>query len=225
MLDSLFRIFDNIIVLDVETTGLDPKRDEIIELAALRFDKLRGILSSECELDMLVKLSAGRRLTPFITGLTGISENMLADEGLEKEHACDRFSAWLDCPNLLLIAYNAQFDLSFLHYFMARFGKAYLLNHVKVLDAMTVYKDRKLYPHTLKDAVSAYALKTQNTHRAIDDVKATFELLCAMEQELDDLDRYINLFGYNPRYGINGQRIASVRYLPQPYDMTKKLYE
>jgi DNA polymerase-3 subunit epsilon len=225
MLDSLYRNFDNIIVLDVETTGLDPKRDEIIELAALRLVKMRDIPSSDRELDLLVKLSAGGRLTPFITGLTGISETLLAAEGIAKEHACDKFSAWLDCSNLLLIAYNAQFDLSFLHYFLARFGKAYLLNHVKVLDAMTVYKDRRPYPHTLKDAVSAYMLKTQNTHRAIDDVKATLELLCAMEHEQDDLDRYVNLFGYNPRYGINGQRIASVRYLPQPYDMTKKLYE
>ena len=94
-----------------------------------------------------------------------------------------------------------------------------------MLDALTVYKDRRPYPHTLKDAIAAYQLKTQNTHRAIDDVKATFELLCAMEQELNDLDQYINLFGYNPRYGMNGRRIASVRYRPQAYGLKKKLYE
>lgn len=225
MLDSLFRNFDNIIVMDVETTGLNPKHDEIIEFAALRLDKMRAIPFSDAELDLLIKLPAGRRLPPVITGLTGISEKLLAADGIAKVHACDKFSAWLNCSNLLLIAYNAQFDLSFLHYFMAQFGKAYLLNPVKVLDALTVYKDRRPYPHTLKDAVAAYLLKTQNTHRAIDDVKATLELLCAMEQELDDLDRYVNLFGYNPRYGINGQRIASVRYRPQAYDMKKKLYE
>ncbi|MDW7658096.1 MAG: 3'-5' exonuclease [Bacillota bacterium] len=225
MLDSLFRNFDSIIVLDVETTGLYPKRDEIIELAALRIDRTRDILSSGNELDLLVKLSTGRHLPPVITGLTGISEKLLEDDGITKELACERFLALLDCSNPLLAAYNAQFDLNFIYHFLTRFGKADLLGSVKMLDAMTVYKDRRTYPHTLKDAVSAYKLKTQNTHRAIDDVKATFELLCAMEQECDDLERYINLFGYNPRYGINGRRIDSVRYLPQPYDALKKLYE
>lgn len=224
MLDSLFRNFDSIIVLDVETTGLDPKREEIIELAALRIDKTRDVLSFGSELDLLVKLSSGRRLPTVITGLTGISEKML-ENGVTKELACERFLALLDCPNLLLAAYNAQFDLSFLYYFLNRFGKADLLSNIKMLDAMTVYKDRRAYPHTLKDAVAAYKLKTQNTHRAIDDVKATFELLCAMEKECDDLERYINLFGYNPKYGVNGRRIATIRYLPQPYDALSKLYD
>ena len=39
MLDALFEQFDNLVVLDTETTGIDCKRDEIIELAALRIVK------------------------------------------------------------------------------------------------------------------------------------------------------------------------------------------
>jgi DNA polymerase-3 subunit epsilon len=40
-------------------------------------------------------------------------------------------------------------------------------------------------------------------------------------------DRYINLFGYNPKHGISGKKISSVTYLPQPYNRPKgaKLYE
>ena len=57
-----------------------------------------------------------------------------------------------------------------------------------------------------------------NSHRAIDDVRATVEVLRAMETERDDLERYVDLFGYSSKYGISGPRIASVRYLPQGYE-------
>jgi DNA polymerase-3 subunit epsilon len=46
-----------------------------------------------------------------------------------------------------------------------------------------------------------------------------------MGKEEDNLHHYVNLFGYNPKYGISGQKISSVRYLPQKYDSIKKLYE
>ena len=95
---------------------------------------------------------------------------------------------------------------------------------MKLLDAMTVYKDRRPYPHKLANAVDAYRLKTQNTHRAIDDAKATLELLAAMDEERPDLAEYLNLFGYNPRYGVSGPKIASVHYLPQGYDNAQPLY-
>ena len=225
MLDSLFRFCDHVIVIDIETTGFDSRRDEIIELAAFRLDKNLAIPASEREFNMLIRLSDGRRLPQVITNLTGISESQLANEGVEKSFACEKLTEWLACSNPLLVAYNAQFDLGFLYSFLDRFGTANLLDRIKMLDALTVYKDRRPYPHTLKDAVLAYALPTQNTHRAIDDTKATFELLCAMAQEHDDLERYINLFGYNPKYGVSGRKIASVRYLPQPYNRPGKLYE
>ncbi len=36
---------------------------------------------------------------------------------------------------------------------------------------------------------------------------------------------YVNLFGYNPKYGIEGKPIGSVTYRPQPYDPVRPLYE
>lgn len=227
VLTALFQEFDNIIVLDVETTGIDPKHEEIIELAAVRLEKGRVLSSSgaDSEVDVLVKLSEGRHLPPVITKLTGISEQQLAENGVSKAQACEKLSVLLNCKNPLLVAYNAQFDLCFLYYFLDRFEKAGCLQNVKMLDALSVYKDRRPYPHTLRDAVAAYKLKTQNTHRAIDDTKATVELLCAMENEAGDLECYVNLFGYNPKYGISGPKISSVKYLPQPYGVPNKLYE
>lgn len=59
MLDALFEQFDNLVVLDTETTGIDCKRDEIIELAALRIVKDGTACRMEEEMDLLVQLSAG----------------------------------------------------------------------------------------------------------------------------------------------------------------------
>ena len=46
-----------------------------------------------------------------------------------------------------------------------------------------------------------------------------------MEGECADLMRYINLFGYNPRFGVPKPAIRSITYKPQGYDRTCKLYE
>ena len=95
------------------------------------------------------------------------------------------------------------------------------------LDLLTVYKDRHSYPHKLCNAIEVYGLSDQvvNSHRAVDDVVATVAVMKAMEQEKDDLERYVNLFGYNPKYGVGGKPIRSVTYKPQRFDPPAPLYE
>ena len=221
MLETLFEQFDSLLVLDTETTGVVPRRDEIIELAMLR---VRADGTQE-DYDELIRLSPGTLLPEQITLLTGITEEMLAG-GVGKDRAARALADMLtDGGRTLVCAYNAQFDLVFLYYLLAAYGLAGALRGAKFLDAMTVYKDRRPYPHRLADAVDSYSLSAQNTHRAIDDTRATFELLCAMDAEQSDLDRYINLFGFNPRYGVSGKRISSVTYRPQGFDALGKLYE
>lgn len=220
MLESLFDRFDNIIVLDTETTGFSPRTEEIIELAMLHVSP--G--GQTREYDQFIRLSPGRSIPPKIVELTGITDNMLESEGVSKAEVCADLAEILSLPRPLVVAYNAQFDLGFLYYFLKGFGKASVLKNVQMLDALTVYRDRRPFPHKLCDAVAAYSLVSQNTHRAIDDTKATYELLCAMDEEEQDLYRYINLFGYNAKYGVSGQRISSVSYRPQGYENKIKLY-
>ena len=221
MLTSLFDTFDKLIVLDTETTGFSPRGDEIIELGflALTAD------GAEREEDLLIRLSPGRRLPPRITELTGITEGMLASRGVEKERAGRALADALGSGRPLVAAYNAQFDLCFLYWFLRRQGLEAALRPARFLDVMTVYKDRRDYPHRLANAVEAYRVAGENTHRACDDVRATLGVLAAMETERADLTEYINLFGYDPRFGPPKPRISSVRYEPQPYQRRKLLYE
>ena len=95
------------------------------------------------------------------------------------------------------------------------------------LDLLTVYRDRHAYPHRLCSAIEQYGLtgKVVNSHRAVDDVLATLAVMEEMEKERQDLHRYVNLFGYNPKYGIEGKAISSVTYKPQSYNPAAPLYE
>ena len=225
MLGSLFNLFDNILILDIETTGFDAKNDEMIEVALLHIVNKQSLPIVEDELNYLIELTSGKSLPTNITNLTGITEQQLLREGIPKEKVCAKLIEKLSCDKPLIVAFNAQFDLCFLYYFLHSFGKAVELKSVKMLDALTIYKDRKPYPHKLSDAAQDYMLDVKSSHRALDDARLTFELLCAMGKESDDLERYVNLFGYNPKYGVSGPKISSVRYLPQGYDRFKKLYE
>ena len=225
-LQTLLARYDALVVLDTETSGLRFERDEIIELAAATVRWADGAPSVTAEYDRLIRLSPGRRLHPRITQLTGITQAALESEGAEKAEVCRDFAAMLGHGRTLLVAYNAHFDLSFLYHLLLRSGDPTVLRAPDFLDAMSVYKDRRPYPHKLRDAIEAYGLRDRvvNSHRAIDDVRATVEVLKAMDEEADDLLQYVNLFGYNPKYGIEGRRIGSVTYVPQPYDSPAPLY-
>ena len=110
---------------------------------------------------------------------------------------------------------------------LLRDGDPTILKGKDKLDLLTVYRDRREYPHKLCSAIENYGLsgKVVNSHRAIDDVIATVAVMEAMEAERPDLEKYINIFGYNPKYGIEGKPIGSVTYKPQGFRPGRPLYE
>lgn len=219
--DSLFARYDRLVLFDTETTGLQYNRDEIIEFAAVVVEP-SGVTR---EYDQLVALSPGGFVPPKIQELTGISTQDLRERGLPKTRVCRDIGELL-AGNSLLLAYNAHFDLSFLYYLLARHGDPACLKGKDKLDLLTVYRDRRDYPHRLFNAIEAYGLQdsVQNSHRADEDTLATVSVMDAMAAERDDLAQYINLFGYIPKYGPPARPIRSVTYKPQPYHAPAPLY-
>ena len=224
-LESLFAKYDKLVLFDTETTGLQYSRDEIIEFAAVTVEQRDGNAVVTREYDELVSLSPGGFVPPKIEALTGISTQDLREKGLPKTRVCRDIAEMLR-GNTLLLAYNAHFDLSFLFYMLLRDGDPAILKGKDKLDLLTVYKDRHSYPHRLCNAIEVYGLSGQvvNSHRAVDDVLATVAVMLEMEKERDDLISYVNLFGYNPKYGVEGKPIGSVTYKPQRYDPPAPLY-
>ena len=223
---ALFEKYDRLVLFDTETTGLLYNRDEIIEFAAVIVEQVNGVPTIIREYDELVSLSPGMFVPPKIEQLTGISTQDIRERGLPKTRVCRDIAEMIQ-GNTLLLAYNAHFDLSFLFYMLLRDGDPAILKGKDKLDLLTVYKDRRPYPHRLCNAIDAYGLtgKVVNSHRAVDDVIATVAVMEEMEREKSDLMRYVNLFGYNPKYGIEGKAIGSVTYKPQPYNPRGPLYE
>jgi len=224
-LDALFSRYDRLVLFDTETTGLQFVRDEIIEFAAVVVERQAGQAVVVEEYDELIALSPGGFVPPKIEQLTGITNQDLQERGIPKTQVC-RDIARMFQGNTLLLAYNAHFDLSFLFYLLLRNGDPTILKGKDKLDLLTVYRDRHSYPHKLCNAIDVYGLsdKVVNSHRAVDDVIATVAVMKAMEAERNDLECYVNLFGYNPKYGVDGKPIGSVTYKPQKFDPVTPLY-
>lgn len=219
-LESLFKSYDSLIFFDTETTGFDGRENQIIELAAIRIDRDGG----RRETDEFVKLPDGMCVPGKIVELTHITDAMLAEHGKPEIEVAEIFSGFMDGERPLLIAHNAQFDLNFAAWLFVKYRKQRpewleRFNAADYLDTLTVYKDRAKYPHKLADAIQLYGLsdKVQNTHRAIDDVAALLEIAKAMGAQRDDLSGYVNVFGYNAKYGVNGNTLKKVTYRAQGF--------
>ena len=220
---ELWNEFDRLVVFDTETTGIEFGTDRIIEIGAAALENGE----EQCGFNALIRLPTGQTLPHFITQLTGITDEQLRDEGVDERTAAEGFCRLLDgAEQPLLVAYNAQFDLNFLYYLLRPLGLLSVLQKPRFLDALTVYRDRRDFPHKLCNAIEAYGLTgVENSHRAVDDARAAALLLEAMAAEKDDLLQYVDLFGVHPKYGMSGKKISSVTYCPQPYDRRVPLYE
>ena len=91
----------SIISLDLETTGLDPKKDAIIEIGAVKFEGDRVV----DEFDQLV--NPGRRIPDFISQLTGINNAMVARQPALRDVIPD-LEAFIGSDPIL--GHNVRFD-------------------------------------------------------------------------------------------------------------------
>lgn len=205
-----------IVYFDTETTGLDCRGCQIIELAMITY--VNGVKKSEY--DEFIKTD--KPLPSKITEITGITDQMLSEGKNESDVAYDLKEKLT--PGTLMIAHNCQFDLSFVYNLLKRhypLEADSIVGNVDWLDTLTVLKDRKEYPHKLIDAVNYYNIEEVNFHRAIDDTKALVDVTHALKNERDDLEEYINIFGFNPKWGVSGEKFSFIQYKRQFY--TKRM--
>ncbi|MBF9036778.1 DNA polymerase III subunit epsilon [Rhodobacterales bacterium HKCCE2091] len=162
------------VVFDTETTGLDPARDEVCQIAAVRV--VNGRVVEGETFDMLV--NPGRPIPPGATAIHGLSDAMVSDAP-EVEAAVERFHAY--AAGSVLVAHNAPFDMAFLKRREAAIGARF---DQPILD--TVLLSAILYgqteDHTL-DGVCArlgVVIPEDARHTAIGDAIATAQALRRM---------------------------------------------
>ncbi len=203
--------YPHIAVFDVETTGFDFQQDEIIDFGAVVLKPSSEGFEIVERVNYLVKTF--KPIEEKITELTGITEEMVMTGVSPKELAA--IIQKIFTPNTLVVAYNLQFDISFVADHMRRYAEDYVFSS-DILDLMVVYKDNHDYPHRLEDALEHYDIMIDHAHRAFDDALATAKLLEALSEETD-ICCYINHIGYHEKYGLQGVTYDHVKYHPQSF--------
>jgi DNA polymerase III epsilon subunit family exonuclease len=200
-----------IVIIDFETTGFKGREDDIIEIGALKFSTLDFKVIDTYQ--TFIKID--KPLPQKIIEITHINDGMLRSHGISREEAAQNLFHFIP-EDAMICGYNIMFDLSFFETLMQKYVKKdYIINH-DVLDVLTIFRDLSTTAHKLSDAVLYYQVTTPNTHRALDDVIATFEVLKKMiEKDSQTIETYQNIIGYPPFRTYFGLKLPHVKYLPQ----------
>ncbi len=163
----------SIVALDIETTGLDPQKDAITEIGAVRFDGSR----IEGEWSSLV--NPGRPIPPFITQLTGITNAMV--QGAPRiEDVLDDLAAFVGTAPIL--GQNIRFDLSFLR----QHGLFKDNQSLDTYDLASVLMPRA-GRYNLGALGQQLNIPLPATHRALDDAKVTQAVFQKLYEQLLEL--------------------------------------
>lgn len=224
--NNLFDKYNNIYIFDTETTGFNKHSDEIIEIGIICLSKSDNLINSKYY-NYLIKQN-GKSLPAVIVKLTNITDSMLNEFGIDRKQAAKNTLEIFGNSKILLIAHNANFDLNFLCSMLIKEGEELNWELIDIVDTLSIFKDRHEYPHKLSDAIITYQLENsvKNSHRAVDDSEATLLVFDSMCAENDDIEKYINIIGYNPKYPLlESDKFDKIKYIEQPYNPITKLYE
>lgn len=168
---------DTFIVLDLETTGLDAARHEIIEIAAIRYRK--GTTNHQT-IQALVKPS--KKVPKEITDLTGITQEMIDAKGEALADVMGELLAFVG--NDRLVTFNADFDMAFLHAATSKLGLPKISNPVSCALKMARRAWPKRKSFRLRDLASDGQFAGSTAHRALEDARCALIVYSAAVAEL-----------------------------------------
>ncbi len=154
-------IGDELIIFDLETTGLSPADCRITEIGAV---KLRNLEVAE---EFGTFVNPEMHIPENITEITGITDEMVADAPSEQE-ALLKFIEF--CGDAPLVAHNAKFDMSFIRAGCSRSRIPFKADSIDTLAlCRAIIPNKKSY--TLDSMAKHFGLGDFNHHRAVDDAK------------------------------------------------------
>jgi DNA polymerase III subunit epsilon len=163
-------------IVDVETTGMSHVHGGVIDIGILRVENGQVVQT------MRQLINPGSLIPAFITQLTGITNDDLADAPAFTDVAQDVYDLLEDC---IFIAHNVRFDYAFIKEEMSRAGYAY-----RPKQLCTVKLSRSLYPehrhHKLDALIERFNIQIQERHRAFADAEATWQALSIMASQQEE---------------------------------------
>jgi DNA polymerase III subunit epsilon len=164
------------IVADIETTGLDPDKHEIIEIAAVRVNRDS---TNHDYWTALVKPS--KKVPQKISEITGITQEMVEKGGLPIDKAIEEFLDFVGDHRIVF--FNAEFDMAFLDRAAFKLGRR-LSNEVSCALKMM----RRAYPglksYRLSSLAKSGKLDSTGMHRALKDCEATITVYATAAAKL-----------------------------------------
>lgn len=194
-----------LVVFDIESTGVSPRKDRIIELAAIKLMP-NGEEISKCWL-----MNPTVSIPPETTAIHGISDEIVKDCPTFADKAKEIFEFFRDCD---LSGFNAdRFDIPCLEEEFARVGMAFAPSARKHVDVQRIYHKKE--PRDLSAAVRFYLGRNHDgAHGAEADTRATLEVLKAqmakytdLPQTVDEMDEYLV-----PHDPLNADRAGTLRW-------------
>lgn len=198
------------VIVDLETTGPSPKSGSAItEIGAVKVKG--GVVQGEFESFVNPLLA----LPQYITDLTGITDLMLANAPIIDDVLPNFFEFIGDHSEVILVAHNAPFDLSFLK--SAASAIEFAWPKFRTLDTVVVAR-QVLTPDEvpnckLSTLAQFFGTLVDPNHRALDDAKATTEVLHGLLERLGSMkiDTDVKLLEFTK----NAKRTQSKKFYGQ----------
>lgn len=151
------------VVFDVETTGFEANKEEIIEIGACK------IVDGRIDETFSTFVKPSKHIPREITELTGIDDNMVKDAPTINYVIPDFYKF---CDGATIVAHNTAFDMSFIHHISNKLS--YNFNH-KTMDTLEISRQKLpgLKNYKLGTIVETLNIVLDNAHRAINDATAT----------------------------------------------------
>jgi len=177
-------MYQKFAIVDVETTGLYPDRDRILELAVILVDDFR--IRSEHHF----LLNPEIRLKPLITHLTGISDSDIAGMPLFSDVAMEVAELLAD---RVLVGHNIQFDYSFLKKEFGLIGMNFSARTICTRD-FSEFIFPSLRSFSLKSICKKLKITNDRPHRAMPDARSTCSLFIELSRRSgnDFIDQLLN---------------------------------
>lgn len=168
------KVHKNILIIDVETTGLDPVKHSCIEIGAVRLDKDLNALN---EWSSLLSPWEGSEFLKEALAVHKISVQEIM-ESRPLDEVIKEFDKWIrsEGPTPILSGWNVWFDVAFLRDLYKRANISWPFSHhyLDVQSLMFFFSGIQELP--LNEAVQRWIGEKQ-THRALDDAKHTAQIL------------------------------------------------
>jgi DNA polymerase III epsilon subunit family exonuclease len=161
---------EEIIFLDFETTGLEPGRDHIIEIGALKMDE------EGCDIPFQMFVKPPVPIDERITKITGITDAMVKD-AVSIEVAMGKLMAFIGTGKL--VAHNAEFDIPWLMTSALSLGLP--IHENKVICTLKWARKNGEARASLGTLTKKYSISHHNAHRALSDAASTRELYLIYE--------------------------------------------